>query len=305
MTHQTNLEESTKSSYIRRAEQLIRAFERETSRALADDPYAMLKWFAAKTPTLRKTSFRLYKASLVYYFNLHGPGELAQRIDAIPGSMAALNIRKHKTSSDKLKHVPLDIFYAIIVELANSRSEYSDILACWITCNSVLGLRPEEWKSAVLSEDTLICRNAKFTHGRGRFGNRTLELRNVMPYVLDATRKFIHERDSLISRGASFKVIYTGCRQLLLRVQNKLFPRARRRLSLYSTRHQSIANAKFGGLTREEIAVMYGHSSHETAISHYAQKKYGRGFFMLRGRDALPRASEEQGVTMSATAING
>ena len=284
---------STKTSYVRRAEQLIRAFERETSRVLADDPHAMFSWFNAKVPTLRKSSFRLYKASLVYYFSLYGPTELALCIGSIHGSMAALNIQKHKTSSNKMKHVPLDIFYAIIIELTNSKSEYADLLACWITCNSILGLRPEEWKTASFSGNTLMCQNAKFTNGRGRFGNRNLNLENVQPYILDAAKKFICERDLLIARGVTFKDIYTGCRQLLLRIQIKLFPRAKQRLSLYSTRHQSIANAKFGGLSKEEIAVMYGHSSHKTAINHYAQRKYGRNFFMLSGKEALPLATEE------------
>lgn len=46
--------------------------------------------------------------------------------------------------------------------------------------------------------------------------------------------------------------------------------------TLYSTRHQAIANCKQAGYSDLEIAALFGHISTHTADKHYARKQYGK-----------------------------
>lgn len=45
--------------------------------------------------------------------------------------------------------------------------------------------------------------------------------------------------------------------------------------TIYSTRHQAVANARADGQTQQEIAALFGHSSTNTARRHYGKKYAG------------------------------
>ena len=48
-------------------------------------------------------------------------------------------------------------------------------------------------------------------------------------------------------------------------------PPIKQQVSLYSTRHQAVANAKFAGFSDLQIAAIFGHSSTSTARRHYGK----------------------------------
>jgi hypothetical protein len=59
----------------------------------------------------------------------------------------------------------------------------------------------------------------------------------------------------------------------------------REKITLYSARHQFIADAKASGLTLYEIAALVGHASIRTASEHYGKKKVGRRGRKIRNDD--------------------
>lgn len=273
--------QETESAYLRRAGQLLKRFTRETGRKWEDEPLYVAEWLRAKAPGLRKSTFRIYRASLAYFMKEKGPFEAHMCIRSLPETIAAINIGANRTSSSKLKRVPMDIFHAIIVELENSRSDYADLLVNFIYCNSIVGLRPIEWNTLSVSGSSISCCNAKHSFGRGRAGKRTIDLSGFDPSLLGAFSESVQQINFLKEQGVSFNQIYAACRQLLHRAQQKLFPNMKQRLTLYSTRHQSVGNMKYAGASREELAVMFGHSSLKTARQHYAGRRTGRAMASL------------------------
>lgn len=281
--------DTTKAAYCKRAEQILKTFSRETGRSWKDSPVFVIEWFTAKAPNLRKSSFRVYKASLLAFMTEYGPVEAVQALQGLPESVSGLNVVHRATSTDKLKRVPLDLFHAIIGEIEKSQSDYANLLVNLIYCNSIVGLRPAEWATATIKENKLSCQNAKHSHGRGRTGKRMIDLGGFDPSILESFQEAIESIAAFKRRGVSFEQIYDSCRQLLYRVQEKLFPNRKEKLTLYSTRHQSVANLKYAGATAEEIAVMFGHSSLRTAKLHYASKKSGRRMDVVPvAHDILP-----------------
>lgn len=58
-------------------------------------------------------------------------------------------------------------------------------------------------------------------------------------------------------------------------------PPIRQQVTLYSSRHQAVANAKFSGLGDLQIAALFGHSSTSTAREHYGKVGAAKGFSRL------------------------
>ena len=61
--------------------------------------------------------------------------------------------------------------------------------------------------------------------------------------------------------------------------------------TIYSTRHQAVANARADGLSQKEIAALFGHSSTNTARRHYGKRTAG-----YPGRTMRPAPESLQAV---------
>ena len=68
---------------------------------------------------------------------------------------------------------------------------------------------------------------------------------------------------------------YAGVAGRLYSITKRLFPRNKKRPSLYSCRHQLIANLKSAGYSLVDIACISGHLTDATASEHYGKKKFG------------------------------
>ena len=71
-----------------------------------------------------------------------------------------------------------------------------------------------------------------------------------------------------------YKKIYGSMQRTIRRVLIKAGWQGQKP-TLYSTRHQAVANARADGLTEKEIAALFGHSSTNTARRHYGKKIAG------------------------------
>ena len=64
------------------------------------------------------------------------------------------------------------------------------------------------------------------------------------------------------------------CRKTLYRLSKESGVKG---ISLYTSRHQFVADAKRAGRSKMEVASLMGHSSDETATIHYGRRIQGRG----------------------------
>lgn len=203
--------------------------------------------------------------------------------------------RTTKTSSPKLKALPKDALEALSEYGARTpRAVNIGPLLAFLNANLLVGLRPEEWFDANLftylrrtghSQSPCLgmrIRNSKTTHGRGNGTHREILLHGINAHDLASMMHFLtiveaHRAENpSLSKSDLAKTFYSPLGQTMRNALNRVgYRKAATTPTLYSSRHQAVANAKFSGLTDREIAAMFGHSSTSTAKSHYGKKLSG------------------------------
>ena len=222
-----------------------------------------------------------------------GPEIVDEAIKVLDAVKIKLFRRKGKaTSSKKQKSFSKGDVEKIEAEL-KPKNKWDQLLKAWITAGIITGLRPAEWPSATrvlstlnhpvdewgtLQENSqgswLVIKNAKNTNERGNGKYRALNLEHLN----EDENRAVNEMLRLISDGShTYKKRYEGCRKRLIRINQKVFKRRKKRPSLYSCRHQFRANASSADQTLDQIAALMGHASDETATTHYGYAKLGAG----------------------------
>nr|WP_305910468.1 hypothetical protein [Methylomarinum sp. Ch1-1]MDP4523219.1 hypothetical protein [Methylomarinum sp. Ch1-1] len=173
----------------------------------------------------------------------------------------------------KIKKVNRQDMDQIINELGNMhrKSEYDSVVITWLSAGLLVGLRPIEWKDARLDGTRLIIRNAKATNSRACGEYRVLDLKHFDQINFS----MIQEMLSIIENVNNFDSFYKICSNHLYRINKAIWSGKKRRITLYSPRHQFAANAKSSGLSKVEIAALMGHASDQTAGFHYGRKASG------------------------------
>lgn len=254
-----------------------------------------------------KSTLRSLKAAIRYGLNYFDCYDFTIP-DFIPGTSEA------SARGQRRKTFPMDIANAM-KEKVFSGKRYDNLarLGVMMTYSSIFfGLRPSEWFSARLTNaDTeLVIINAKYSPELGRsFGpSRTILIGDDLPvYVLDGMKWVIDEiqrlglsvkhpdevtdvlRQSLANSVARVydAVMRDGNGGKIKKVKNK--PRC----TMYSARHQFAANAKNAGLSQLQIAALMGHSSIETAGTHYGRRRHGTNGFHVSPHDEDIEAVEK------------
>jgi len=248
------------------------------------NPKEISLWLRSNKGKFCAATFRLYKAAFQMWIeeNTHPDGPAA--IELLNGENNIPCLKRHmskQTSALKDKKFSDADRMAVIDWLKNHPSKYSAALSFWLRIGVVIGLRPSEFKSAqvIKNEDggfELRVKNAKATNGRSNGETRTLLLNGLpieMIRLIEDTLKLFSKMDK-VGKWSGF---YKGCRTKLEVVGRKLWPKRKKFPSLYSLRHQFAADAKSSGMSKIEVAALMGHANQDTAGSHYAQRKVGRG----------------------------
>jgi len=194
-------------------------------------------------------------------------------------ALSAANVPR--TSSNKEKALPNDIYEAIFSLLSGEWADRkrSNALLIWMEAARLTGLRPIEWSTAALhipgsTPPELSVRNAKATNGRANGEVRVLVLFGFEEHHINAIRSQIHQCQAEVARGG-FAAFHKTCGGLLALAAKHLYPRRKHRPTLYSARHQFIANAKASGHSAREVAALAGHASTDTAKTHYSRANLG------------------------------
>lgn len=178
--------------------------------------------------------------------------------------------------------------------------DYDQLLVAFVEANLIVGLRPVEWFSVAFCsaingpKNILIVQNGKATHGRANGYYRYLILDNLKNEELEKiflywnllnrfVKKYLKQKEQggpLTWEDMQLIIKVLGER---LRLKYEEFCSLRKKIlddtdlrpTLYSTRHQCIANAKSKDIDKFIIAGTFGHASKDTAAKHYGRKWRG------------------------------
>lgn len=266
----------TQQRYRRTASQLLARHDRERGTPWTHDPAGFVQWLDTLRGQIKPASWRQYRAALIHVCQPEHP-DLAASIHALDSSTCQR--RSTRTSARKLKRLPDKDLLAIYNYLNDNRHPFDALLGFWLMAAVATGLRPCEWQHAELTErdgiPALVVQNAKHTHDRAHGPTRTQLLPNITPESLRMVERLMDTVSGV--DDAAFARYYRGCRDRLYYVNRRLWRRRKRYVTLYSARHQFIADAKSAGMSRTEIAALAGHVSPQTAGRYYAHGRSGRG----------------------------
>lgn len=171
-----------------------------------------------------------------------------------------------RTSAKKAKAVTPRDLHAVCEKLRRRGREEDRLLVRLLVHNVAFGLRPSEYAGAKVDEVFLVVKSAKGTNGRGLAETRELSLGDLPDGQVESLKALIEAIESTAKGNIAALVDRLGAR--LRRVCKSLNVPP---FSLYTTRHQAIANKKSSS-SAEDVAAFAGHLSVHTARKHYAPK---------------------------------
>jgi hypothetical protein len=189
-----------------------------------------------------------------------------------------------RSSALKEKRFPAEDYDRVQTYLRTfNRSKLAPVLADWLRAGILTGLRPTEWKATDLEvrEDMgtaygrrayLYVLSAKATNGRGTGLVRTLDLSAFNDEDLGTVRRLVDQARGWLEEGR-YAEVQGQCSGLLYGALEKIWPTRRYHYTLYSCRHQAIANWKALPLQPAEIAAIVGHGVTSTASEHYGKRR--------------------------------
>ncbi|UEC05553.1 site-specific integrase [Burkholderia vietnamiensis] len=277
--------DSTREAYEKRYVQLRRRFGRELDRAdlAADEVVANL---VLLRPELSQRTWRNYKNSVMHYLETYHP-ENAAAIEELK-RWTSHGLRKHstKTSGIKIKQVPAAALGAIRFALAQRIKRGHKYAAALLSvCEATLltGLRPNEWMFSELTthpengRPILSVRNSKHSNGRANGEFRELYVDGLSEDELEHVRRALtycecDDDEQAKKLQLALKHEFEAARGV------DLSPRriANSSVTLYSFRHQFVADAKRTFTDPVLTAAACGHSSTKTAHEHYGKRRNSR-----------------------------
>jgi hypothetical protein len=273
--------EDTKAKYIKRSLQLVNRIKKELN--VTDlDPRQIVVWLKDYKSNINPQTWRQYKNAIIYFLETTGLFEDQASIEAIE-YLKGINsdgTARHtgKTSSLKLKKITIEDWQKLDDYLKSKDRKWHDELRVWLRASIVTGLRPIEWKNTELVRDginySLRIKNAKNTNGRAHGPTRTLLLTYVTQDDLIKIKTHLNNIKTFVGMD-EYEFFYNGCYIALYKACRKCWPKRKRHITLYSTRHQFSANAKSSGMSKVEVAALMGHAVDTTAGEHYGRKQAG------------------------------
>lgn len=171
-----------------------------------------------------------------------------------------------RTSARKAKSVAPQVLHAVCQKLRHRGRQDDRLLVHLLVQNITFGLRPCEYEGARIEELYLVVRSAKATNGRAVSPTRELGLEDLGDHQLQSLNALIANVERAANGDVAALIDRLGAR--LRRACKSLKVPV---FSLYTTRHQAIANKKSTS-SAEVVAAFAGHVSTYTAVKHYAPK---------------------------------
>lgn len=289
-TKKPTLREDTKAYYAKRYQQIQRQLTRETQSTEPLGPDEIVANLILRKQGYSMRTWRHHKAVALYYIETFHP-EYGTAIEQLrQESSRGLRRTGTNTSGAKRKTVPKQSWEGIMKVLeqrAVRGHRHAKGLLAVLKASLLSGLRPNEWAHSEVAEhdgtgrDVLCVRNSKHSNGRANGEYRELfidELTAAERDVIDTALAYcaastddeeMRIRTALKNELAA--AIRWGIDHKFIRQRDEYIG-----ITLYSFRHQFIADAK---LTFEDpvlISALVGHNSTKTAFEHYGRRRHGR-----------------------------
>jgi len=229
-------------------------------------------------------SWRTYKNSVIYALTTLFPGNTTALETLRNESSADLPKTSGNTSGRKTKQVSQTAWDALQVGLRKRIKDghrHAHGLLNFLNATLLTGLRPSEWCFSVISihpttgRPTLRVKNAKHTNGRANGEYRELYLDGLNEIEMNSIKSALQYCAAANQEGAVR--ILTALRNELGIVRNSAIVGSKKpqsSVTLYSFRHQFIADAKLTFDDPVIIAALVGHSSTKTAFEHYGKRRF-------------------------------
>lgn len=246
----------------------------EAARLAPDNIQEIVEWFCGRHDCWAPATINQYRAVIVQAIE-DTPRLSTDEVDDLLDRLAIRPIPRRKgparTSRRKRKSVPRQEFDRLLERLVKGDHPDDRLAARFLGHNVRLFLRPMEWLMATIANGFLIIRNAKSTNGRSHGTHRRLDLRD---YDSERTKDLVSLLLALRKRAAEAKSIARFWGKLAARIARACEKIGIKRISLYTTRHVGMANAK-SWMSPEEVAAVAGHKTTATATAHYAKRRTG------------------------------
>lgn len=287
--------EKTEAKYIERAKGIVSKYEKVKGKSFAQDIPSFCAHLISLTTGKTQSNLRQIKASCAYYARVHGFVDLSKAICELPTAQATSKSKGNNTSSQKKKYISFEdeqkIHNYILTEIKSDDgcSYWNKPVFVFFKAGLAVGLRPIEWQSSeILDEPVDECegleapilkvKNGKSTNGRSYGEFRYIGLAPLKPQDIAMIKEALylakHTKNS-IGDSLTWEDYYSGISGRMYNITKKLFPRSKKRPTLYSCRHQNIANLKNAGYSLIEIACLSGHLTDVTASEHYGKRRFG------------------------------
>jgi hypothetical protein len=298
----------TRKAYLSRGLRMIDRYRRETATGVSMediDPRLFVDWLLGLKPHLKDDTWRGYRASAAAVLGSIPVDHMDEAIAMLHADLqvgADEGRRAFRSNKDSDRDAADALPYAKRIEYRHfedlkrslpvmSRSKVAEWLHDWLVAGICTGLRPMEWAFTDVEKRDgrvwLHVISAKAADGRAT--HRTLDLSNFSPETLQAVERMVERSRGWVLTGRM--AMHQGEVAKLLRQTCKvLFPRMQMEYTLYSPRHQFIANMKTI-YPREEVAAMADYGSTDTQVEHYAKR---RAAWTGQQITEVPRPVQEQ-----------
>ena len=275
---------------------------------------ALISKLQDKDKVLAPSTAFSYSAAVKYWLRTKASAAYERALDISEYEVAYARIEELDIPgfTQKSKDVVTKKFNdAILLKLVSTDKDRLRPLTLFIKANLMLGLRPTEWadisffsqydpsRRRKVGQKVVLgvsVKNAKVSAERGNGEFREIILNNISLEQLAIIREyrqvvynFIETHPDEILRDGLYYSFYKNLQQQLKLFLSKHGIESGE--SLYSTRHQCVANAKERGLSAIEVAALFGHKSPATAKAHYGRKSEGKG-----GLSILPSVMSMEAV---------
>ena len=288
----TTISLATETNYRKRYRQLLKQCEREygesgvTGEILAD-------WLCRRRNNYSMSTWRQYKSAILFVLKTDSP-ELAEAIVRLAMQFSnGLLVHSKRTSGAKTKSVPSEFWQNLqntLVKRSENSHLHSNGLLNVLKATLLTGLRPIEWSYATLhlkTEDNqlvLRVKNAKFSAKRANGEYREMYINKLigieLKSILEAIRYCNLSEEKIGTRLTALQNEFANARAKL-DMKSGLNERSFT-VTMYSFRHQFLADAKKNHVDKKNIAALAGHKSVHTATKHYGRRSSGRNLLLVR-----------------------
>ncbi len=253
----------------------------------------------ARKSGFKPATWRYYKAAVSFYLTECDYSALAIELKRETNKGVSYSTQKKadtvlKTSSLKQKYITLsqqDKIESLLEAQQADGQFWAGPLLTFIRASLLVGLRPSEWPNATMFIDSqpaehyvgnlpvLMVKNGKATNGRSFDEYRYIDLSQLEDVALACIYHALilaAQRQTPAGVADSYDDYYKALRGKMYSINLLLFASSQKNISLYSCRHQFIADLKHADYTLQQIAALVGHGSDATATIHYGKKKSGR-----------------------------